>query len=168
MNHFCHDTPTTSRILSISADGGSFTIAFHTPWDAVRFALAAQTTLLTAPWPPALLDVQGAAPLVVQVPRAAADATDFLAVGRRRRRRIKSHGGAWRSLSVLQAVQGVLGSVKLSGSSHASSAADDWRTSSCRKEKSGSDGLQVSICRGICMFGGPAMCMRPGIQLGSL
>ena len=41
--------------------GDSFIVAFHTPWDALRYCLAVQSELLTLPWPRELLEAPEAA-----------------------------------------------------------------------------------------------------------
>ncbi len=48
-------SPAVHRYES-ATEGDSFILAFRDPWDALRFALAAQDALLAAPWPQQLLD----------------------------------------------------------------------------------------------------------------
>ncbi len=48
-------SPAVRRYES-ATEGDSFILAFRDPWDALRFALAAQDALLAAPWPQQLLD----------------------------------------------------------------------------------------------------------------
>ena len=45
----------------IDFQGDSFIVAFHTPWDALRYCLAVQTALLSVEWPEELLTAPEAA-----------------------------------------------------------------------------------------------------------